>query len=62
MTATVKLKRPKGALLRAIRAGIAEYPGYMTRADLERDKRERQAIREAAKELRDLKARQLRLF
>ena len=62
MTATVKLKRPRGALLRAIRAGIAEYPGYMTQADLERHESERQAIRQAAKELRELKAKQLRLI
>jgi hypothetical protein len=59
---TGKLKRPRGALLRAIRAGLAEQPGYMTRADLERDERERREIRKAAEELRDLKARQLRLF
>jgi hypothetical protein len=58
---TVKLKRPRGALLRAIRVG-REFPGYMTRADLERDERERREIRKAAEELRDLKARQLRLF
>ena len=45
-----------------IRAG-EKYPGYMTLADLERDERERAAIRQAAKELRDPKAnRQLRLF
>jgi hypothetical protein len=61
-TSVKKLKKPRGALLRAVRAGIAEFPGYMTRADLERDERERQAIRQAAKELRDLKAKQLRLF
>jgi hypothetical protein len=63
MATTGKLKRPRGAILRAIRAGNAEYPGYMTRADLEREERERAAIRQAADELRELKAaRQLRLF
>jgi hypothetical protein len=57
----MKLKRPRGMTIRLVQAG-EKIPGYMTRADLERDKRERQAIREAAKELCDLKARQLRLF
>jgi hypothetical protein len=44
-----------------VRSGSV-VPGYMTAADLERDERERQAIREAKKELRDLKEKQLRLF
>jgi hypothetical protein len=44
-----------------IRAG-EKIAGYMTQADLERDAKEREEIRKAAKELRDLKAQQLRLF
>jgi hypothetical protein len=47
----VKLKKPRGAFLRMIRAGM-EIPGYMTLADLERDERKRKA----AKELRELEA------
>ena len=42
MTEPIKLKRARGALLRAIRAGLIEAPpGYMTRADYEREEEER---------------------
>ena len=49
---TVKLKRPRGAILRSVRAG-REWSGYMTRADLEREEK---ASRERAKERRRQKA------
>jgi hypothetical protein len=52
MTAIVKLKRPRGAILRSVWAG-REWSGYMTRPDLER---EREATRERTKERRKQKA------
>jgi len=51
MTPRVKLKRPRGAILRSVWAG-REWSGYMTRADLER---EREATKERAKERRKQK-------
>ena len=52
MSTPVKLKRRRGAVLRSVWAG-REWFGYMTRTDIER---EREAIRELAKERRKLKA------
>jgi hypothetical protein len=52
MSTPVKLKRPRGALLRSIWVGN-KYSGYMTRADLER---EREATKERAKERQKQKA------
>jgi len=53
MEKPVRLKRRKGAILRSIRAG-AEWSGYMTRADLEREERaskERKQKASAAREM-----------
>jgi hypothetical protein len=43
MTEPIKLKRARGALLRAIRSGGLEAPpGYMTQADYRREDEERE--------------------